>query len=47
VLKTDLEVLAVRGLADGGLAHLRARVRAIREDGPTPVLDWRFVALIA
>ena len=47
VLKSDLEVQAVRGLADGGLAHLRAQVRAIREDGATPVLDWRFVALIA
>jgi acyl dehydratase len=47
VLRTELEVEEARELPDGGLAHLRAQVRAIREDGPAPVLDWRFVALIA
>jgi acyl dehydratase len=44
----------LRGSRGAALAHLRSRVLAIgeREDGPddreggTPVLDWRFVALV-
>jgi acyl dehydratase len=45
VLKTDL---SVEGTSEGGLARLRARVRAIRaEEEPQRVLDWRFVALVA
>jgi acyl dehydratase len=33
----------------GGLAHLRSRVIALgeRDDDGTPVLDWRFVAVVA
>lgn len=48
VLRTALTVESVTALADGALADLRARVTAHRPDAdPTPVLDWRFVALVA
>jgi acyl dehydratase len=37
------------GRDDGGLVHLRSRVRAHRADGgePADVLDWRFVGVLA
>lgn len=51
LLNTDLTVEGVRGLthADASLIDLRAVVRADRDGGnaPQPVLDWRFVALMA
>ncbi len=31
----------------GGLAHLRSRVRAARDDEEVEVLDWRFVGVLA
>ncbi|MGE5635907.1 MAG: MaoC family dehydratase [Nocardioidaceae bacterium] len=49
VLRTELQVERTQPLAGGGgLADLRALVAAVRDDGePAPVLDWRFVALVA
>jgi acyl dehydratase len=50
-LYSELELERVQPLSNGGaLAHLRSRVVALGEhgdDGGTPVLDWRFVAVIA
>lgn len=43
VLRTELRVEATES---GGLAHLRATVVAVREQ-LEPVLDWRFVAVVA
>jgi acyl dehydratase len=43
VLRTELQV---EGTAPDGLAHLRATVAAVREQ-LEPVLDWRFVAVVA
>jgi acyl dehydratase len=45
----DVEQLAPLASASGGtLAHLRSRVDAARPGKPpTPVLDWRFIALLA
>jgi hypothetical protein len=37
-------------LEQGGMVRLRAQVSAVhdaREPDPEPVLDWRFVALVA
>jgi acyl dehydratase len=49
VLRTVLEVTGTEPLAGGGgLATLRALVAAVRDGGdPEPVLDWRFVAVVA
>ena len=48
VLRTELHVEGTRALEQGGLAELRALVTAVHEEGgPEPVLDWRFVALVA
>lgn len=44
-LASSLEVERLDPLADGGLAHLRSRVFA--GAGRQPVLDWRFVAVVA
>jgi acyl dehydratase len=52
-LYSELELERVDALSNGGaLAHLRSRVVALGEDGDgddggTPVLDWRFVAVVA
>ncbi|HLV73246.1 acyl dehydratase [Actinomadura hallensis] len=47
-LASTVEVERTEPLAEGGLAHLRSRVRAVRDGGePAEVLDWRFVALFA
>jgi acyl dehydratase len=43
VLRTELRVEATES---GGVAHLRAAVVAVREQ-LEPVLDWRFVAVVA
>ena len=48
VLRTELRVEDVELAADGGLVDLRAIVSAHRpNDEEVPVLDWRFVALVA
>lgn len=51
VLRTALHVERVEPLADGGLVDLRAVVTACRVaadyEEEAPVLDWRFVALVA
>ena len=48
VLRTELRVEGVEPAADGGLVDLRALVSAHRpDDEEAPVLDWRFVALVA
>ena len=48
VLRTELRVEGVEPVADGGLVDLRALVSAHRpDDEEAPVLDWRFVALLA
>ena len=53
-LYSELELERVDALSNGGaLAHLRSRVVALGDggdddaDGGTPVLDWRFVAVVA
>jgi acyl dehydratase len=50
-LYSELELERLQPLSNGGaLAHLRSRVVALGEhgdDGGTPVLDWRFVAVVA
>jgi len=46
-LRSELDLEAVEPLDDGGLVHLRSRVRAEREEGPSDVLDWRFVGVMA
>lgn len=48
-LYTDVELERAEPLGDGGLVHLRARVRARRaSDGElVDVLDWRFVGVMA
>jgi acyl dehydratase len=47
-LRSDLELERLEPLERGGaLAHLRSRVRAVREDGDADVLDWRFVGVLA
>ncbi|MGZ6616287.1 MAG: MaoC family dehydratase [Solirubrobacteraceae bacterium] len=47
VLRTELRVERVEPAADGGLVDLRALVSAHRSNDEAPVLDWRFVALVA
>jgi acyl dehydratase len=45
VLRTELDVVAN---SPGGLVDLRAHVSSVRDGAdPEPVLDWRFVALVA
>ena len=47
-LHSRLAVERTEPLEDGGLVHLRSRVRAVAEDGAErDVLDWRFVAVMA
>ena len=47
-LTSTVEVERTEPLAQGGLVHLRSRVRAARPDtAPADALDWRFVALLA
>jgi acyl dehydratase len=47
-LRSTLELERCEPLAaGGGLVHLRARVRADREQGPQDVLDWRLVGVMA
>jgi acyl dehydratase len=47
-LRSELELERTEPLdGGGGLAHLRSRVRAEREDGTSDVLDWRFVGVLA
>lgn len=45
-LTSAVEVERTEPLTQGGLLHLRSRVRAVRAT-PADVLDWRFVALFA
>jgi acyl dehydratase len=48
VLRTELRVTGTTPLEQGGRAQLRALVSAVRDgSAPEPVLDWRFVALVA
>ena len=48
VLRTEVRVEGVEPAADGALVDLRALVSANRpDDEEAPVLDWRFVALMA
>jgi acyl dehydratase len=50
VLRTELRVQETTSLEQGGMVRLRALVSAVRdarEPDPEPVLDWRFVALVA
>lgn len=52
LLRTDVSIEALRPLEDGsGLAQLRAVTVAARAGSPSgeevPVLDWRFIALVA
>ena len=48
VLRTELQVIDTTALDQGGRVQLRALVSAVRDDSePEPVLDWRFVALVA
>ncbi len=48
VLRTELQVIDTTALDEGGRVQLRALVSAVRDDSePEPVLDWRFVALVA
>ncbi len=49
ILSTELTLEGKQPAADGGLVELRALVAAHREDSdePVPVLDWRFVGLMA
>jgi acyl dehydratase len=48
VLRTELHIEGVEPAAHGGLIDLRALVSAHRpDDEEAPVLDWRFVALVA
>lgn len=52
-LHSELELERIDPVPGGGLLHLRSRVRAVREQaareaaGTVPVLDWRFVAVMA
>ncbi|WP_030915292.1 MaoC family dehydratase [Streptosporangium amethystogenes] len=47
-LRSTIEVERLEPLSDGGLAHLRSRVRAAGSGAePIDVLDWRFVAVLA
>ena len=48
VLRTELQVVDTISLDEGGRVQLRALFSAVRDDSePEPVLDWRFVALVA
>jgi acyl dehydratase len=46
-LRSTLELEQTESLANGGLVHLRSRVRADRDSGAEDVLDWRFVGVMA
>ena len=46
-LRSSIELERTEPLANGGLVHLRSRVRADRENGAEDVLDWRFIGVMA
>ena len=46
-LRSTLDVERLAPLEEGGLAHLRSRVRSHRSTSDADVLDWRFVAVMA
>jgi acyl dehydratase len=48
-LHSELELERIEPVPGGGLLHLRSLVQASREqdEDPVPVLDWRFVAVMA
>lgn len=46
-LRSSVELERTEPLDNGGLLHLRSRVRAERESGTEEVLDWRFVGVMA
>ena len=46
-LRSSIELERTEPVANGGLVHLRSRVRADREGGAEEVLDWRFVGVMA
>jgi acyl dehydratase len=47
-LHSEIEIERLEPLPDGGgIAHLRSRVWAAREDGEAEVLDWRLVGAFA
>jgi acyl dehydratase len=46
-LRSSIELERTEALANGGLVHLRSRVRADREGSAEDVLDWRFVGVMA
>jgi acyl dehydratase len=46
-LYSEIELERKEPLAEGGLVHLRSRVRARREGGETEVLDWRLIGVMA
>jgi acyl dehydratase len=47
-LRSEIELERVDPLPAGGaLAHLRSRVNAVRGPEDVPVLDWRYVAVVA
>lgn len=47
-LRSEIELERTETLpGGGGLAHLRVRTAAQREDGPADVLDWRLVGVFA
>jgi hypothetical protein len=47
VLSTELTVEAVHPLETGGLVDLRAVTTAERDGEAAPVLDWRFLGVMA
>jgi acyl dehydratase len=48
VLRSTLELEACEALPqEGGLVHLRSRVRAERDGSSSEVLDWRFIGVMA
>ena len=46
-LRSSVELERTEPLDNGGLVHLRSRVRTDRESGTEEVLDWRFVGVMA
>ncbi len=46
-LRSSIELEQTDPLPNGGLVHLRSRVRADRAGGTEDVLDWRFIGVMA
>ena len=46
-LRSIVELEGAEPLPDGGLVHLRSRVRSDRDGGSQEVLDWRFIGVMA